>query len=105
MTRTTSELQLYEEEKAAEYRDYCMFVRIMNGMSGKESTINSREINVIQTKEITYNEESPRIIKNSSMLPMVRSTAVKNEIGENDVESDAESYSEDDAYSEEAIFD
>jgi hypothetical protein len=40
MRRTHSELQLMESEILAEYRDYCMFKRIVDGMS-RQNSINS----------------------------------------------------------------
>lgn len=36
MRRTDSELQLLEDEAVAEYRDYCMYTRIVNGISGQQ---------------------------------------------------------------------
>mmetsp|Transcript_25844 Transcript_25844/g.46717 ORF Transcript_25844/g.46717 Transcript_25844/m.46717 type:complete len:191 (+) Transcript_25844:41-613(+) len=35
--RTDSELQLQDLERLAEHRDYCMFTRIVNGMSSRSS--------------------------------------------------------------------
>jgi hypothetical protein len=38
MHRTPSEIQLCEDEALADYRDYCMFVRIVDGISRRQST-------------------------------------------------------------------
>mmetsp|Transcript_16904 Transcript_16904/g.25574 ORF Transcript_16904/g.25574 Transcript_16904/m.25574 type:complete len:173 (+) Transcript_16904:157-675(+) len=60
ITRTNSELQLYEDEQAAEYRDYCMYVRIVNGMTSRTEDIhsfNSSLKNVIKTRH-SYNTMS-----------------------------------------------
>jgi hypothetical protein len=35
MTRTQSELQLVEDEATADFRDYCMYTRIVNGINSK----------------------------------------------------------------------
>jgi hypothetical protein len=35
--RTPSEIQLCENAAIADYRDYCMFVRIVNGISSRQS--------------------------------------------------------------------
>ena len=35
LERSESELQLYENERAAEYRDHCMYLRIVGGRSNK----------------------------------------------------------------------
>lgn len=37
MKRTASELQLMEDEAMADYRDYCMYTRIVNGMTERRS--------------------------------------------------------------------
>ena len=37
MKRTDSEIQLMEDEEAAEYRDYCMFLRIAGGMLSQQN--------------------------------------------------------------------
>jgi hypothetical protein len=42
MTRTQSELQLVEDEAIADFRDYCMYTRIVNGINSKDQHLRSR---------------------------------------------------------------
>lgn len=53
--RSESELQLQESERMAEHRDYCMFTRIVQGMSSRSSFNDSWQsndslLNVIRTR-------------------------------------------------------
>lgn len=45
MHRTPSEIQLCEDEALADYRDYCMFARIVDGISRRQST--SQDLDLI----------------------------------------------------------
>lgn len=42
MKRTVSELQLMEDEAMADYRDFCMYLRIVNGMNERRSPWNTK---------------------------------------------------------------
>ena len=52
LERSESELQLYENERAAEYRDHCMYLRIVGGMSNKspKTPIDPILANVVRTR-------------------------------------------------------
>ncbi len=55
MRRTTSELQLMEDEVVADYRDFCMYIRIVNGMNERRlwtgvSSNNCEMQNIIRTR-------------------------------------------------------
>lgn len=59
MTRTQSELQLVEDEAMADFRDYSMYTRIVNGINSKDqhhggSVSNDNEIvnNIIRTRHL-----------------------------------------------------
>jgi len=57
LERSESELQLHENEMAAEYLDYCMYLRIVAGMSNKSSKTTSIDpilANVVRTRH-SYN--------------------------------------------------
>ena len=51
--RSDSDDSLHESERATEYRDYCMYVRIVNGMWSNSNTKNPRDpslVNVMRTR-------------------------------------------------------
>lgn len=53
ITRSNSETQLRQDEEAAEYADYCMYVRILNGMARNKdpnSPMDPSVANVIKTR-------------------------------------------------------
>ena len=59
MKRTPSELQLMEDEALADYRDYCMYVRIVNGMrgghnhhGGRLGTTEESVANIMRTRQM-----------------------------------------------------
>jgi hypothetical protein len=64
--RTASEIQLQEEEAMADYRDYCMYARIVNGMSEKRERISDSFrrstdqslANIMRTRTLPVKEES-----------------------------------------------
>lgn len=63
MKRTDSEIQLMEDEEAAEYRDYCMFLRIAGGMLSQQnsgSDIRDSLDSVIRTHHDMDNKTSMR---------------------------------------------
>mmetsp|Transcript_26446 Transcript_26446/g.39114 ORF Transcript_26446/g.39114 Transcript_26446/m.39114 type:complete len:154 (-) Transcript_26446:85-546(-) len=75
ITRSNSELELYEDEKAAQFRDYCMYVRILNGRRGhKESSVDSILEHYIDWDDSSDQEGSP-FIRKSMGSPIIRSTA------------------------------
>lgn len=64
LKRTASEVQLLEDEAMADYRDFCMYMRIVNGMNERQSwtklpSFNNGEIqNIIRTRHKPV-EEGP----------------------------------------------
>jgi len=51
--RSCSEVELHENERATEYRDYCMYVRFVNGTWSNSNTKNPRDpslVNVMRTR-------------------------------------------------------
>jgi hypothetical protein len=63
MRRTPSELQLSEDEAMADYRDYCMFARIVNGISEHQACshhpISASVIaNIVRTRHLPIQESS-----------------------------------------------
>jgi hypothetical protein len=53
LSRTESEIQLCEDEQVAEYRDYCMYVRIISGMSQSSTRspgVDQSLANIIRTR-------------------------------------------------------
>jgi len=63
MKRTASELQLMEDEVMADYRDFCMYIRILNGMNARRSWTelpcdNCEMQNIIRTRHRPV-EEGP----------------------------------------------
>jgi hypothetical protein len=52
MKRTPSELQLSEEEALADYRDYCMFSRIVTGIQCQHRPADSTLNNIIRTRHL-----------------------------------------------------
>lgn len=57
MKRTPSEIQLLEDEALADYRDYCMYTRIVNGMSEKKGhpfriKVDESLSNIIRTRHL-----------------------------------------------------
>jgi hypothetical protein len=59
LKRTTSELQLLEDEAMAECRDYCMYARILNGINheGRHSEMETVN-NIIRTRQLPVLETS-----------------------------------------------
>jgi hypothetical protein len=57
MKRTPSELQLMEEESLADYRDFCMFNRIVNGIREHHPTDKTLN-NIIRTRHLPIRELS-----------------------------------------------
>jgi hypothetical protein len=57
MKRTPSELQLMEEESLADYRDFCMFNRIVNGIRENHPTDKTLN-NIIRTRHLPIRELS-----------------------------------------------
>ena len=64
MRRTASELRLLEEEALADYRDFCMYTRIVNGIHQRRSwtelpsdTDNATIHNIIQTRNRPVHDE------------------------------------------------
>jgi hypothetical protein len=50
---TAEELQLKEEEARADYRDLCMYVRIINGMIGSKGPSNVETLNnIVRTRHL-----------------------------------------------------
>jgi hypothetical protein len=50
---TAEELQLKEEEARADYRDLCMYVRIINGMIGRKGQSNVEILNnIVRTRHL-----------------------------------------------------
>lgn len=45
--RTLSEIQLCEDEALADYRDYCMYTRIVDGIQRRQSSHSSGDIDLI----------------------------------------------------------
>ena len=80
LRRSESEIQLHEDERAAEFRDYCMYVRIVSGMASN-STLRSPDspmdpslANVIKTRN-SYNNMSdgdPSEEQELSSTPILR---------------------------------
>jgi hypothetical protein len=63
LMRTPSELQLSEDEAMADYRDYCMFARIVNGISEHQACshhpISASVIaNIVRTRHLPIQESS-----------------------------------------------
>jgi hypothetical protein len=56
LKRTPSELQLMEDEARADFRDYCMYTRIVNGINSRDSAeaVNS----IIRTRHLPIRETS-----------------------------------------------
>ena len=68
MMRTSSELQLEEDEAIAEYRDQCMYVRILNGMSEQNQAWNGDTIDTIRHIMETRHEPVDQHIYPSSYV-------------------------------------
>ena len=66
MRRTPSEIQLLEDEAVADYRDYCMYVRIVNGMRGHQPNQNRTAkaaaeesvANIMRTRQMPISDTS-----------------------------------------------
>lgn len=56
LKRTVSELQLMEDEAMADFRDYCMYLRIVNGIKHRE---NESLFNIIRTRQLPVRDSSP----------------------------------------------
>jgi hypothetical protein len=52
LRRTASELQLVEDEEMADYRDYCMFTRIVNGINEQQHKNTETLNHIIQTRHL-----------------------------------------------------
>jgi hypothetical protein len=61
LRRTNSEHQLHENERAADYRDYCMYVRIVSGMAKDSPKTDPSLLNVIKTRH-SYSNRSDSAI-------------------------------------------
>lgn len=46
MKRTDSEIQLKEEEEAAKFRDYCMYMRVMSRLHGERADVHPFESDI-----------------------------------------------------------
>jgi hypothetical protein len=57
LRRSNSEQELHESERAAEYRDYCMYVRIVSGMAKDSPKTDPSLANVIKTRH-SYSNRS-----------------------------------------------
>lgn len=69
LERSESELQLQESESAAEYRDYCMYLRIVGGMSSNqvddnEAPLDPSLVSVMRTRQ-TYSRRSESAVNRS----------------------------------------
>jgi hypothetical protein len=59
LKRTASELQLLEDEAMAEYRDYCMYKRILNGINHEGRHPEMETVNnIIRTRQLPVREMS-----------------------------------------------
>jgi hypothetical protein len=62
--RTPSEVQLHEDEAMAEYRDYCFYVRLVNGMNATRHYFNEGRstdqslANIMRTRNLPVRNES-----------------------------------------------
>jgi hypothetical protein len=77
MHRTPSEIQLCEDAITADYRDYCMFARIVNGISSRQSADldfdlvyenNACLANIRRTRCIPPEESQSLHVRHTSLL-------------------------------------
>mmetsp|Transcript_11249 Transcript_11249/g.17253 ORF Transcript_11249/g.17253 Transcript_11249/m.17253 type:complete len:197 (-) Transcript_11249:172-762(-) len=54
-----ADIQLHEDEQAAEYRDYCMYMRLVCGMKDPRRRNNQSLANVIRTRHAYHNISEP----------------------------------------------
>lgn len=69
MMRTSSELQMQENEAIADYRDHCMYVRILNGMSEQNQSWTADTIDTIRHIMETRREPVDQQLYSSSYAP------------------------------------
>jgi hypothetical protein len=59
LKRTASELQLTEDEAMADFRDYCMYTRIVNGISYRDDSTEALN-SIVRTRHLPIRETSCR---------------------------------------------